>query len=142
MFKRVAIGCGGALAVVFCISVIVVVILIANEGPSVVLEIDEVPSDSAGAGALTLADARRLAADALQGDPSLCPHILGESLETAFGTGISVEHDGKWYLRGRCSDDAYLVVVSPDGVEYKTCAAAREAGQNCQKADWLSDSQP
>lgn len=152
MFRRVAIGCGGALAVVFCISVIVVVVLIATEGSSVVLEVDEESSsvhegqagsgDSEGAGALTLADARKRAAEALEGDPSLCPHILGESVDIAFGTGISVEHDGNWYLRGRCSDDAYLVVVSLDEVEFKTCAAAREAGQSCQNSGWLSDSQP
>lgn len=152
MSKKIAIGGGIALGAVFCVLVVIAVILLFLRGPAEVLDIQEDPNlvqegrledpGSSDVGTMTLEDARKKAAYALQDDPSICPHILGESLDIAFGTGISVEHDGNWYLRGRCSDDAYLVVVSPDEVDIKTCEAARDAGQSCQNSDWLSDSQP
>ena len=152
LLRRLAIVCGIALGAVFCVLVVIAVALLIVRGPAEVLEIGEdlnLASDEArlevpapGGGAMTLEGARNKAVFALESHESYCPHILGGTLDIAFGSGISIQHDGSWYLRARCTDNAYLVVVSDDDVEIKTCAAARDAGQSCQKSGWLTDYQP
>ena len=151
MPRKLAIGCGIALGAVFCILVVIAVALLFLRGPAEVLEIGEdsnleheVRSEGLApeGGAMTLEGARNRATFALESHESYCPHILAGDLDIAFGSGISIQHEGSWYLRARCTDNAYLVVVSDDGVDIKTCAEARDAGQSCQKSGWLTDPQP
>lgn len=141
MWRRAAIVGGVALGAVFGLTVILAIVLLFAMGPESVFDVAgggepfheghvNAPNIDASDG-LALEEARQMAAHALESDGAVCPHILGEDLGVAFGSGISIENEGVWYLRARCSDDAYLVAVSAEGVEAKTCAAARDVGESC-----------
>ena len=75
----------------------------------------------------TLQDAQRVAGRHLVAHPSMCPKLfVGQS--QAFSTGRQQQAEGRFLMRARCTDDAYLVVVNSNTREVElavTCRVAR-----------------
>ena len=80
--------------------------------------------------------ARKKAADALVSQDHQCPRLYG-SLSDAFSSGLSVERYGSWYLRVRCTDEAYLVIVSETSGKWSTCKEAVRMGLDCYDDAWI-----
>ena len=71
----------------------------------------------------SLAEAQELVAQALLDDPFVCPRLF-----RPFDSGTQTLVNGRYYLRVRCNDDAYLAMVDEvtAGVSTMTCRQARE----------------
>ena len=75
-----------------------------------------------------LKDAQRLAGTYLLNHISMCPRLFADSQRLAFETGRQQRADGRFWMRARCMDDAYLVVVNAKTrkIEFAdSCRAAR-----------------
>ena len=59
-----------------------------------------------------LKDAQRLAGTYLLNHIAMCPRLFAGSQRLAFETGRQERAEGRFWMRARCMDDAYLVVVN------------------------------
>ena len=76
--------------------------------------------------AFTLKDAQRVAGRHLVAHPSMCPKLfVGQS--HAFSTGRQQRAEGRFLMRARCTDDAYLVVVNSTTRDVELAVTCREA---------------
>ena len=75
---------------------------------------------------LTLKQAQRKAGRHLVNSPSMCEKLFGPT-DFAFSSGRQELYNGKYILRGRCHDDAYLVVMDAKTGEVEYADTCKEA---------------
>ena len=85
---------------------------------------------------ITLAEAQRKAQNHLQERTDGCPQLVGTppSFSFAFSSGTQTLVGDWYYLRVRCTNDAYLVMVERTGAKVRsiTCREARgSVGNYC-----------
>ena len=94
----------------------------AEEGRPLPVPLSQNPSGTNAPALLSLAQAQKLAAETLLNERPACPRLF-----LPFDSGTQVLARGYYYLRVRCTDNAYLAIVHgrTGDVRTMTCTEAR-----------------